>query len=518
MAKNSIAKLSINFGVNTAALNKGMKAAGDRIQKFSQGVGKVTKVLGVFGSALAVGGAIIALRGLTKEAFKTIDANAKLADALGISTQALAGFQLQAELSGASAEGLNNGIREMQRRLGEARAGLKAPTDALAQLGLTIGDLSGDAERDFRTIADRIASIEDPTRRATAAYGIFGRQGRDLANMLMQGSAGMDEAARMAEELGIAINRVDSRSIEQANDSMLLMRKALQGIGNTIAVTIAPFVEVIANKLTEGIKSANSELKSTQNAVKVIGDSLSFVYRAALLVKGAFQAVMLVGNEIGFAFVAMAEGVLRLINLIPGIDLSGAIEEAKALRIEYREAGDALAESIGDAFSTAFGENPLENFMDDVADAAQRAADSVSELNTAFEFDVSALEAAENSMRELESFARRIFDQTRTAQEKFDIQIGKLAEAFEAGLIDEDTYNRALDQAKSELAKALEEPLAKAEQSRESQFLQVDLSRMALGSSVGRLDPNQFERKQTEKLTAIADVLDRTYRRQFQGA
>lgn len=68
---------------------------------------------------------------------KSIDANAKLADQLNITTEALAGLQHRAELTTrGGAEGLNKAMESLNKRLGEARNGTGEASRYLDVMGL----------------------------------------------------------------------------------------------------------------------------------------------------------------------------------------------------------------------------------------------------------------------------------------------------------------------------------------------------------------------------------------------
>src|SRR5207247_2365101 len=99
-------------------------------------------------------------------------------------------------------------------------------------------------------IADKISKIENPAERATAAMQIFGKSGQQLLPLMMSGAEGLAAAQKEAEKLGLTYNRVDAAKVEAANDSMTRMKAVVTGVGNQLAIQLAPFIDAAATKLT----------------------------------------------------------------------------------------------------------------------------------------------------------------------------------------------------------------------------------------------------------------------------
>src|SRR5690606_34764598 len=102
--------------------------------------------------------------------------SAKLADRLGLTTEALAGLNHAAELSGVSQESLSRSMEKMLNTIGEAAGGSKTATVALGRLGLSAEQMASmSADQQLAAIADGLNSVASPAERAAAAQDIFGR-------------------------------------------------------------------------------------------------------------------------------------------------------------------------------------------------------------------------------------------------------------------------------------------------------------------------------------------------------
>ncbi len=173
----AIASLKVLLEAVTGKFDKNMKKSSKRVAKFRASVGTAAKGVAAFGAASAVAAAA-GVAALTSKGLAAVDAQAKLADRLGVTVESLAGFQLAAQIGGASSEDVTKGIERMTRSLGEAGQGLSTPLRGLETLGLKLEDIKTlRPDEQFRTIAEAIKGIQDPADRATASYAIFGRQG-----------------------------------------------------------------------------------------------------------------------------------------------------------------------------------------------------------------------------------------------------------------------------------------------------------------------------------------------------
>lgn len=225
--------------------------------KVSAKLGGIDSKMAGFGSRIKQIGGILAgyfsinaFRGMISTQLQTLDATAKLSDELGISTEALLGFQHAAELTGTSNETLAKGLQRLVRRLGEAKAGLGEGRKGLEALGLDATKMAEmSADEALMVIADRIAGIGTASERAAAAYALFGRQGQELMNFFMGGRGYLEAMRKEVDALGASFSRTDLRKIEEANDAMARMQKSLSGIKGSITIALAPTLTSLANKL-----------------------------------------------------------------------------------------------------------------------------------------------------------------------------------------------------------------------------------------------------------------------------
>ena len=134
-------------------------------------------------------------------------------------------------------------------------------------------------------MADGIAAIEDPAQRAAVANRLFGRSGKELLNVLAQGSAGLKEFIRQAEEIGGPLSREDIAQVEAANDAIDKMGRLFEGIFQSIAINISPAITDMAL----GIQALKPLVDEFADAWKGVQNELEDVLTLLIGGQAAFE-------------------------------------------------------------------------------------------------------------------------------------------------------------------------------------------------------------------------------------
>lgn len=299
MANNQV-KIEIigddKFSKNFSKAQRSLKnlAAGAR-----QAATKVAKVgAAMAGVAFAIGAAMV------KSSMASIDALAKTADKLGVTTEALSGLRHAAELSGVSASTLDKAILKMGVGISEAAQGTGEAKAALEELGLSAERLNKvPISQQMQIVADALGNVENHTDKVRIAYDLFGAKGVGLLNMMKNGSAGMSEMAEEADKLGIAVSRIDAAQIEGANDAVTRAKGVFTGLGNQLATAFSPIIQGVADAFRQSALDAagfgNIGQKVATALVKAFGfvadmfNGLRVVLLGIQLVAQSFFGLML---------------------------------------------------------------------------------------------------------------------------------------------------------------------------------------------------------------------------------
>lgn len=257
----------ISLKARSAAFSRSMQRASKRLSSFGKGIGRIGAKVAKFG-AIAGGAAAVGVAYLGKRSIDAMDATGKLADRLGVSTEAITSLRHAAELSGVSAGTLDKSLEVLTRRLGEAKQGLGQAKNGLDSIGLSAKSLeSMNTQEQMLAIADGISQLPTQAQRAAAAYQLFGRQGQQMLNMLQGGKGNLSAMMAEAEELGLTFNRLDASYAERINDSMQRLKGVVGGAWRSALVSVLPPITAIMEKLVMWGKSIMPWLGATVSTI-----------------------------------------------------------------------------------------------------------------------------------------------------------------------------------------------------------------------------------------------------------
>lgn len=317
----SAGTLTIDIEAKTARLEEGMRRASRSVRRSSSAM---SAALGSLKTQLAAVAGIGALGLFVKRSFDAADALGDMADNLGVSTNALAKFQYAASFAGLSSEQAGKLIEKQSVTLGKAASEAGAARDAFNRLGLDAQLLANQSpDQAFRKISDAIGSIPNQSERARVSVEIFGKSGTSAMAFIREGSAGLDKAAEQAERIGVALSNVDNAKLEQARDSMQRVGSVFAGIGNRIAVALAPYLKWVSDWFVNSAADANGWKDGINTGLAAIAHSVAFVadifrglqvvWKILEVAWAGFQGLVFVGlNEI-------QKGVVWLASALPGL-------------------------------------------------------------------------------------------------------------------------------------------------------------------------------------------------------
>lgn len=268
----TIAALDVSLSANSASfvtdMRKSQRAVGSfsaksnrALAKFDKGMGRAMGMAARFAKSLnplgplmgvaVVGGLVV----MTKKSLDAADAIAKTSDAIGVSTSFLQENRHAAELSGVAVETMDKAFKQAAKGIGEARAGTGTLITLLGKMNpalLETVQAAGSTEEAIDAIFDEMAKMTNQTdRMALSAAAFGGRGGKDMVNMLKDGSVGLREMRQEARDLGLVLEEGLVRGAEEANDQLLRMQKVI-GVRLTSAILeAAPAITELATAITD---------------------------------------------------------------------------------------------------------------------------------------------------------------------------------------------------------------------------------------------------------------------------
>ena len=347
----ALSVLTIDLRGNSAHFQKELKKSNSKAKAFAKSVransATVVKSLGTIGTVGAV-----ALGAIYKQSSANIDALAKQADKLGVTTQSLAGLQHAADLTGVSSKALNKGLLDMTVKVQDAAKGTGEAKEALKELGLNaqvLAKMSPDEQ--FKKIAEAMKGVEHHGNKVAIAYDLFGAKGTDLINTLAMGEEGLNKTAKEAELLGLSLNRVDAAKVEAANDAMTRSAGAVSGLGNRITVTLAPYVKGLSDEFYNAALESGGFAEFTTTAMNVVVQAVGYTANVIHGLKAVWQVVKLAAaaavTGILEGLTWLDSGLTSFLNSLPGVEAkaSGFLTGmADAMRTQMNTIQDDLTE------------------------------------------------------------------------------------------------------------------------------------------------------------------------------
>lgn len=431
----SAGSILVDLILNDGKFAEGMKRASKVTVSFEKQINESFKrIVGYIAAAAGP----VALGMLTARQLEVIDSTNKMARQLGVANEEFQAMALVADEAGVAQENLGNLIVKGQKAIVEAAKGADKYEAAFKKLNLSTADLlSLRPDEAFERIVDKLSQIENPTIRNATAMDIFSKSGKDVILMLEDFSAKTEEARQFNEKFNISFSEIDGRKVEEANDAMGRLNKALGGIGNTIAIEIAPAITAMSNAILDTTFSA---------------DDLSVAVRVAL------DNVAVLGEYIRRAFhgaaVAIAAFQSGLASLTPGPLAPQWLKDMHENEAQYKQ---NLQDVINNFDTEQTVIDSLYKARDEATKRALEAQRSGKGVGGGLDIQLEDTEAIKRSQKEIEQLYnknRQLILGLDSATLKYQDTVADLNKLLSAGAITQEQYNTALEGAQEEFEKA----------------------------------------------------------------
>ena len=225
----------------------------------------------------------------------------KMSQRVGISSETLSELSYAATLSGTSIERVEDSFKGLTQKIVEA-VNKGGDADALfSSIGLSAKDLAASTpEEQFYKIADAIANISDPTRRAAVAMQVFGESGRELLPLLSGGSAGLNEMRTEARELGATVSTSSAAMGAEFGDAMTRIKTATNGIKNEFLTALTPTLIKASEHLKNVLSFVSTMARRFPTTTSTIVTFGAAIAGAAYAVKGLTTTAQALGIALKF--------------------------------------------------------------------------------------------------------------------------------------------------------------------------------------------------------------------------
>jgi hypothetical protein len=266
-----------------------------------------------------------------------------MAKRTGFSVETLSELNFVASQSGAEFTALEGAIRKMQKNTSDLNRGLSTQVDAFGALGVTYKQIESlSPEGQFKLLAERIASIDDPTKRAAASMEIFGRAGTGLLPMFENGAKGIDDLQKKARSLGLTMSQEDAASAEKLTDSFDSLWKVVRSGVFNAGGALAEILGDVADKLAAAGVWVAEFIKENKGLIVT-----AFKVGAAILAAGAAIAAIGVAVSAAGALFGVLSGIVAAFSAVVGLAVSAVAALATPIGLVV-----AALVAVGVAFVT----------------------------------------------------------------------------------------------------------------------------------------------------------------------
>jgi lambda family phage tail tape measure protein len=264
---NMIARLGVALGIDTAEFNRGIDAAGKKLEKFSEAAEKFGKI------------GAVALVAASAAALKYADELADVAEANEVAIGTVLQLSDALANSGGKADNAGKMLSAFAKFIDEAAGGSAEAQKTAKALGVTLQDLGKLSQEELlNKLATNLAKVEDPITRNAKAMEVFGK------------------AAKGVDIVGFA------EKMAQANPLITEQEKAIKAAADTydlLAQTSRDVMLVLATELGPILKSTIDYIKTMSD----YGVSLSSIFKVV------FQTVSVLGANVAFVFKGIADEI-----------------------------------------------------------------------------------------------------------------------------------------------------------------------------------------------------------------
>lgn len=288
----ALGDLVLALSADTGKFESDLGKANRLAEKFGQEVGRsLTRLAG----AIAALGGATGFGALVKSQIDAADAAGKMAQKIGISTEALSAYMVAAKLSDVSNEQLKVGFQQLSKNQADFVRGTGEAADGFLALGITVDQVkaaNGDTAKIFDLVAGKLAQFEDGANKTAIAMKLLGRSGADLIPLVNS----LEETKGKAAELGAIIDKDTAKAAEKFNDTMTEVSISIQAMGLVIAKDLLPILQSVSTALADAARGAQqfslvgAIVKTVFETIVVLGAEVLFIIEAiskALVVAGA---------------------------------------------------------------------------------------------------------------------------------------------------------------------------------------------------------------------------------------
>lgn len=397
-----------------------------KIEKTAEAMSKIV--------AGAIAGAAVALIALTRNSQNTVDAQYKLAERLDATVIGIQTLTYAADLAGIGLEQMTKSADMLNRKLGEAMRDTMSPAaDAFKRLGLSARELSSmDADQRFAIIADRIKAMGLNGAQTADVLRQMGIRGAEFSNLMRKGGEDIRNARKDIVDFGVAVSDIDAKKIEIANDSMTTLGLIARGVGNQIAVALAPAIQAAAEALGDASRNTGGFKGAIQTATDLAIRGFGMLRREIYLTRiGVDEAI----SDILNLWDKLAGMIPRAIEVVTGIS------QQKLGFEPINKSFGKLRETLEKPPSPEEWEKWWNTQKQKANDAAKAAIEAQKELGKGPKGEVLSSQERKQLQEKFQRLQEAVANEDRVLRLQQEKQLRDLEEFYRKGIVTKQKYD-----------------------------------------------------------------------------
>jgi hypothetical protein len=349
--------LTVDLLAKTGSFETDIKRAEKTTASSMRAIGEAATQAGaLIGAGLAAGATAAAVA--VKQAIDQADEISKLSQKIGITTEALSGLNVAAQLSDVGIQQLQGGITRLVRAQEDVASGAGNMASLFDAIGVSAVNADGslrETDKVLRDLADVFQALPDGAAKTALAVDIFGRSGADLIPLLNEGSKGLREYDELAERLGVRLSTETGKAAEDFNDNLTILKIGLQGVATQVATELLPDLVDLTNQFT----ATDNKAKDIAESVRSVTTFFGGLADVAAIVKNTIEGVILASIQLGNNLQGLANIANPFEYLLAPLTGSNPVTDAERNFREADTASRMAAEAFGRAGRRITGDDGL---------------------------------------------------------------------------------------------------------------------------------------------------------------
>lgn len=243
---NKFNSTNINASTNNISFNYTMQSDGEAEKKAQGTFAKIWKGVKSVGSAsVKAGKGLGTLISSTTESASRLD---QMKSATGLDYEELQKLQYISSQLSVDFDKAGGAIGAMSKNMSDGGKTGSDTANAFRELGVNVNGSKPKGQIFNETIA-ALSQMQDQTQRNELAFKIFGSGAEDLFPILNAGTGEVQRLGAEADKLGMVMSNDKMAASSQLGGSIEMLKGSFMGLGNNLAATVAPQVQILVDGL-----------------------------------------------------------------------------------------------------------------------------------------------------------------------------------------------------------------------------------------------------------------------------